>query len=802
MCAAAGAGAETRLVVDASGTVPAPESGYLHTGTSTSPSGQTLEVNSRYLTRDGRPWVPLMGEFHYTRVPAADWDVELAKTKAAGIDIVSTYVIWQHHEEVDGRFDWSGDRDLHRFVELCARHGLYVILRLGPWVHAEVRFGGLPDWVVNAMPTRSDDPAYLSYVGRFFQQIGSQVHGQLWKEGGPIIGVQLENEYNRLGPGAGPDHIATLEALAVQAGFDVPLYTVTAWDNAIYPPRAVTPMFGGYPDMPWGVSPSKLPPNEVYAFRFLTRITGDTSPEVLAATAAGDAGRDATHTPFLAAEYGGGLPSMYRRRTVVSPDDIASMLTVQVGSGVNLYGYYMLHGGRNPPGRPSREENTGLGGYNDLPMVDYDFQAPLGAYGQQHPVLAKLRPMHYFLQSFGSQLAPMVTRKPERTPSGSADLSVPRFAVRSLGDSGFLFVNNHVRLYSMPVQRQVRFVVALEHGTLEFPSSAIDVPADAYFVWPINMSLDGAGLSYATAQPVTRIETDEGPCYVFRAVDGIPVEFAFDSATVSALESASGRVARSVVENIRPGTGRAMSVTTRSGTRVRIIVLTEAEAERLWLINFRGHERLLLSNGPDRQVFADGDTIELRSHGDPDFSFGLFPSVSSRPTASLVLRSRGNDGVFQTFEARDSARTIPVSLTLLRSAQTVPPITIGGPARAAVQPAPEVYGKSAAWTLTIPRDDSSASDEAYLQIDYRGDVARLFNGTRLIDDNYYNGLMWEVGLKELARESGNPVLTILPLRSDAPIYLEDAVRQQLVPGAQVAEIRSVKVVPEYRLRIR
>jgi beta-galactosidase len=664
------------------------------------------------------------------------------------------------------------------------------------------------------MPTRSNDPVYLDYVGRLFQQIGAQVRGQLWKDDGPIIGVQLENEYHSSGPGAGPGHISALKELALRAGFDVPLYTVTAWDNAIYPARAVIPMFGGYPDMPWGVSPSRLPPNEVYAFRFQTRITGDLTPNVLSATAAGDAGRDEPHTPFLAAEYGGGLPSMYRRRTVVSPDDIASMLTVQVGSGVNLYGYYMFHGGRNPAGVPTREENTAQGGYNDLPLLDYDFQAPLGAYGQQHAVLSKLRPMHYFLDAFGSDLAPMVIRRPERTPSGLDDLSSPRIAVRRLGDSGFLFVNNHVRLYSMPVQRQVRFEVALAHQRLEFPSTPIDVPADSYFVWPINMNLDGAGLVYATAQPVTRIRTDEGPVYVFRAVDGIPVEFAFDAATVRDLTSASGHLVRSssgagrpdgtswmVVKGIRPGTGKALAVTSIGGAGVHVLVLAEAQAERLWVVNFKGRDHLLLFNGADRQVFADADALELRAVGDPDFKFGLFPAVTKVPTANLPVHSLANDGLFQMFEARDAVRTIPLSVEQLRQAQSVPPVMIGGPARAAVQPAPEVFGKSAAWTLTISPGALSASDNAFLQIDYVGDVGRLFRGAQLIDDNYYNGLMWEVGLRDVALEPGKLVLTVLPLRSDAPIYLEDEFRRQLVPGAQVAQIRGVKIVPEYRLRM-
>ena len=289
VCAALSCRAETLLGVDATRSVTAPETGYLQTGTTTSSSGHSIEVNSRYLLRDGKPWLPVMGEFHYTRFPAQYWDQELAKMKAAGIDIVSTYVIWQHHEEREGRFDWSGDRDLRTFVQLCARHQMDVFVRLGPWVHAEVRFGGIPDWVVAAMPTRSNDATYLSYVDRFYGEVGQQVRGLLWKDGGPIIGVQLENEYFRNGPGEGRAHIAKLKELALKAGFDVPLYTVTAWDNTIYPARQVTPVFGSYPDAPWGTSALKLPPNEAYEFRFDSRVTGDVSPKSLAATAAGDA---------------------------------------------------------------------------------------------------------------------------------------------------------------------------------------------------------------------------------------------------------------------------------------------------------------------------------------------------------------------------------------------------------------------------------------------------------------------------------------------------------------------------------
>src|SRR5947209_15517904 len=89
--------------------LPAPPAQY-HGGTPSNPSGRTIAVNSRYLLLDGKPWLPVMAEFHYSRVPESDWEEELLKMKAAGVQIVSTYTFWIHQEEVQGQFDWTGQR--------------------------------------------------------------------------------------------------------------------------------------------------------------------------------------------------------------------------------------------------------------------------------------------------------------------------------------------------------------------------------------------------------------------------------------------------------------------------------------------------------------------------------------------------------------------------------------------------------------------------------------------------------------------------------------------------------------------
>lgn len=107
--------------------------------------GDRYGINDRYLTKDGRPWLPSSGEAHYSRLPRALWEKELDKMKEAGLDIVSTYIFWIHHEEIEGEFRWDGNLNLGEFIDLCHERGLEVALRIGPWSHGECRNGGFPD---------------------------------------------------------------------------------------------------------------------------------------------------------------------------------------------------------------------------------------------------------------------------------------------------------------------------------------------------------------------------------------------------------------------------------------------------------------------------------------------------------------------------------------------------------------------------------------------------------------------------------------------------------------------------------
>ena len=784
------------FTIDATTPAPPAETGFLHLG-GVSPSQGPLAVNSRYLTLDGKPLLPVMGEFQFSRFPEKYWQEELLKMKAGGVSIVAAYVFWIHHEEIEDQFDWAGRRDLRHFVELCAQNGLYVYLRIGPWDHGEARNGGFPDWLVKKnIPLRRNDPEYLKYVARYYDQIGGQIHGLLWQNGGPIIGVQLENEYGATGPGAGSEHIAELRRLALAAGIDPPLFSVTGWPTRNFPPHEFIPFFGGYPDTFWQSSITTEPPNQVYLFA-TDRAVGDMG----AMTAGKQAGAfDLRHYPDFTTEQGGGMETSYHRRPLIQPDDIAALTLTGLGSGINLYGYYIFQGGANPAGKlTTLQESTTTGYPNDLPVISYDFQAPLGEYGQERESFRKIKSLHLFLQSFGPELARMAPYAPSRRPKDAADLSMARMMLRANGDSGFLFVNNYVRAYSMPERHGFQVHVKLSSGTIALPRKPIDLPASSYFIWPVNLNLGAGTLRYSTAQLLSRLDSAGEHTYFFFAVPGLRTEFAFDAASVASVRATSGRVTHAngsiLVENPAPGKDTLLRVRGRNGRSARIVLLTEPEAENFWRVPVGGKDTALLSPA---QVFAAGDGVHLRSF-DP-----------SHITASIFAPG-GKDATRSLWRQRDwkiARRKIDFQWVTIRQAAARPALRMGT-VKGRSHPMPIApdnadFAKAAAWSLTVPAQPMTGLSDIFVRLHYAGDVARLSESGRLLDDDFYNGRTWEIGLKRFLPQAFGKKLEVevLPLPGNALIYLDPTARAQLNPQGQTAKVMSVEVLPQYEVVLR
>lgn len=794
----------TIIRINASQPYMEPDAAAYQPGTSVAPDGQKIGVNARYLTLNGKPWLPVMGEFHFSRYPQSEWEEEILKMKASGVQIVSTYVIWIHHEEVEGVWDWTGQRDLRRFTELCAKHGMYVLARVGPWAHGEVRNGGFPDWLLKKGPVRRNNPVYLSYVRQWYTAIAEQLHGLLWKEGGPVIGIQLENEYAERGEGAGAEHILELKRLARQMGLDVPFYTVTGWDNAAVPAGAVLPVYGGYPDAPWDGSINKLPPGEVYAFRFHSRVAGNMGA---IGQKQGSTENSPTGVPFLTAEIGGGIEDTYHRRPVIQPNDIAAMFPVMLGSGANLYGTYMFQGGENPEGRLTTLQESQATGYpNDLPVKSYDFQAPLGEFGKERVSFRRMKLFQYFLNDFGADLAPMVVHAPDVLPQNPADFSVPRVSVRSRGNAGFLFFNNYVRGYSMPEWKSAQFILQLPKGTLRIPRRPVTLPPGVFFIWPFNLDVAGARIRYSTAQLFTRLEDGDRTTLYFFAQSGIPVEIALDPATVRAVHVRHGRPEKEhetvYLTALAPGMDTGVNLTTATGKQLQIVVLTQQQAEEAWKVHLQGKERLLFTT---QDVFSDEEKIYLDSRTGPAFHFQVQPTLEHPLHGSLPIREKGRSHYF----AAAPSRQIAIAVRQTRPAGAAPPVK-PGPAfswrKHSVAEAPDdsLFDEAAArWEIALPGNALDGLSNLFLRIQYQGDVARLTSGNRLLTDNFYNGTPWCIGLKRffIARQEDHFTLSILPLRKDAPIYLEHSDWPEFPVGGQVDVLKSLEAIPQYRLTL-
>ena len=176
--------------------------------------------DSKSLLKDGKRWFPIMGEIHYSRYPKEFWKESLEKMKAGGVDIVSSYVIWIHHEEIQGKYDFTGNRDLHAFVQTCKDCKMKLMLRIGPWCHGEVRNGGFPDWLLQQdFEVRTNDKKYFAQVKKWYKKIFKEVKDFLYSEKNPenpIIGVQIENEYGHCGglyDESGDVHMQTLQKM-------------------------------------------------------------------------------------------------------------------------------------------------------------------------------------------------------------------------------------------------------------------------------------------------------------------------------------------------------------------------------------------------------------------------------------------------------------------------------------------------------------------------------------------------------------------------------------------------------------
>ena len=746
---------------------------------------ERYRLTNRHLEIAGKPVIPVSGELHFSRVPRKKWEERLRLMKAGGITVVASYIFWIHHERTEGKVSFGGHLDVAGFVGLCAEVGLDVVLRIGPWCHGEVRNGGFPDWVQSApVKHRTNDPAYLELVKRWFGHLGEELAG-LAGPGSNIIGIQLENElYNE------PVHITTLKTLARNTGLSAPIWTATAWGGADLPEGEVLPLFGGYGDGFWVDADAPWDPTfrEHYFFSHVwddPGIGADLREHLAQEHLGNSTGAPAPRTPSAlfppaTCELAGGMATAYQRRPWPRGLDVAAVAHNKIGNGSAWQGYYMFAGGSNPD--DGLQESQATGYPNDLPRFDYDFHAPIGASGRLASSFGELRKQHAFLAAFGERLAQMPSTLPDVMPDGIEDTETLRWALRSDGSAGFAFITWHQPHLPLGTCEAVQFEVMLDAGPVTFPAVPVDIPAGTIAHWPVNLQVAGVALEWATASPLSTLAPapecpGSTPTLVLTAHAGIPVELRFAPGTEVHGPEQSGLPAGGG-GSYRIPADEPVVLQARAGDAVLDVLVLPAEtADNAWVLDTCRGRELVISQDP-MWVDASG-RLAGRSRSQPEVlryrpEARSFSTVDSRATDSPTSQEGPNE--------------FSITATVVRPAAPVP-ASFGSMANRAAAPQPQTIGELAQnYSLKFP-SEAVLGNHMELEIHWAGDVARLLVDGTPVADRFWDGSPWLLEVSDADIRPGSEViLQILPLSPDAKIGLpiEAQLRREATAGDLVA----------------
>lgn len=348
--------------------------------------GGTFTAGNKTFLLNGKPFVVKAAELHYPRIPRPYWEHRIRMCRALGMNTICLYVFWNIHEQREGEFNFTGQNDIAAFCRLAQKNGMYVIVRPGPYVCAEWEMGGLPWWLLKKkdIRLREQDPYFMDRVSKFMAKVGKQLAPLTIQNGGPIIMVQVENEYGSYGEDKA--YVSAIRDIVRQSGFDKVTLFQCDWASNF--------TRNGLDDLVWTMNFGTGSDIDSQFSRLR-----ELRPE----------------SPLMCSEFWSGWFDKWGARHETRPASaMVAGIDEMLSKGIS-FSLYMTHGGTSF-GHWAGANSPGFA----PDVTSYDYDAPINEYGQATPKYYELRRT---MEKYSDKRLPSV-------PKPAAELiSIPRFSL-------------------------------------------------------------------------------------------------------------------------------------------------------------------------------------------------------------------------------------------------------------------------------------------------------------------------------------------------------------------------------------
>ena len=403
---------------------------FLFSPAEASAKAETFEVGNKTFLLNGKPFIIKAAEVHYPRIPRPYWEQRIKMCKALGMNTLCLYVFWNIHEQEEGQFDFTGNNDVAEFIRLAQKNGLYVIVRPGPYVCAEWEMGGLPWWLLKKkdIRLREQDPYFMERYRIFAKELGKQIGDLTIEKGGPIIMVQVENEYGSYGEDK--PYVAAIRDIIREAGFDKVTLFQCDWSSNFTK--------NGLDDLVWTMN-FGTGANIQNEFKPLKEMR----PE----------------SPLMCSEFWSGWFDKWGgRHETRGSKEMVGGLKEMLDNGIS-FSLYMTHGGTSW-GHWAGANSPGF----SPDVTSYDYDAPINEAGQTTPKYMELREM----------LAEYSEKKLPSIPKAFPVISIPEVKFTEVAP---LFDNLPAPKASMDIQTMEAFNQGW--GSILYRTTAPAVPTQS-----------------------------------------------------------------------------------------------------------------------------------------------------------------------------------------------------------------------------------------------------------------------------------------------------------------------------------